>query len=176
MLKYLLFLNTRSFMDSYKRILKASLGLFAEFGFHGTSIRKIANEAKVSLGLTYNYFGSKEDLFKEVILQNYKYLTTGFAGLKQLKGKKRISKLETLVLANAIKNREVLTILNAAQYHNDVRQLLPIDLGNFYDQLKSEIEIAYDTGKEKATPKSVELTLATIVGLIDLRLRFTSFV
>jgi len=157
-------------MDSYKRILKASLKLFAEFGFHGTSIRKIASEANVSLGLTYNYFGSKEDLFKEVILQNFKNLTKGFAQLKSVNGKKRFAKLTDLVLANALKSKDVLTILNAAQYHKDVRELLPLSLNNFYDQLKNEIEISFNTGKEKATPQNQEIALATIIGLIDLKL------
>jgi len=43
-------------------------------------------------------------------------------------------------------------------------------VNNFYDQLKNEIEISFNTGKEKATPQNQEIALATIIGLIDLKL------
>jgi len=44
------------------RILEAALGLFASKGFGATTLRDIAAEAGVSLGLTYRYFRTKEDL------------------------------------------------------------------------------------------------------------------
>ncbi len=44
------------------RIVEAALGLFATKGFGATTLRDIAGEAGVSLGLTYRYFRTKEDL------------------------------------------------------------------------------------------------------------------
>lgn len=44
------------------KILQAALALFAEKGFHTTSVSQIAEAAGVSKGLTYNYFESKEKL------------------------------------------------------------------------------------------------------------------
>jgi AcrR family transcriptional regulator len=48
-------------------IIDAALHLFAEKGYHNTSINKIALNAKVSKGLMYNYFESKEDLLKQIL-------------------------------------------------------------------------------------------------------------
>lgn len=48
-------------------IVDAALYLFAENGYHNTSINKIAIKAKVSKGLMYNYFESKEDLLKHIL-------------------------------------------------------------------------------------------------------------
>ncbi len=48
--------------DGKDKILQAGLSLFAQNGFHATSISQIAAAAKVSKGLTYNYFDSKEAL------------------------------------------------------------------------------------------------------------------
>ena len=45
-----------------QRILTAALALFGEKGFAATTMRDIAARAEVSLGLTYRYFGRKEDL------------------------------------------------------------------------------------------------------------------
>lgn len=50
-----------------KKILDAALKLFAERGFHQTSVDQIAQAAKVSKGLTYNYFDSKEGLLLGII-------------------------------------------------------------------------------------------------------------
>jgi AcrR family transcriptional regulator len=45
-----------------EQILEASLTLFRESGFDRTSMRDIASHAGLSLGSTYYYFGSKEEL------------------------------------------------------------------------------------------------------------------
>ncbi len=49
------------------KILEAALDLFAEKGFHATSVDQIAKRAGVSKGLTYNYFKSKEELLIAII-------------------------------------------------------------------------------------------------------------
>ncbi len=49
-------------IEKRQQILNAALKLFADFGFHATSISSIAKEAGVSKGLMYNYFASKEAL------------------------------------------------------------------------------------------------------------------
>lgn len=52
-------------------ITQVALELFANDGYHSTSISKIAKQAGISKGLMYNYFESKEDLlasiFNEII-------------------------------------------------------------------------------------------------------------
>jgi AcrR family transcriptional regulator len=53
--------------DRREEILNASLHLFAEKGFHGTSMRDIAREADITEGLIYHYFASKRDLFRAII-------------------------------------------------------------------------------------------------------------
>ncbi|MGH2756378.1 MAG: TetR/AcrR family transcriptional regulator [Actinomycetota bacterium] len=53
--------------DRREDILLASLRLFAEKGFHGTSMRDIARAADITEGLIYHYFASKRDLFTAII-------------------------------------------------------------------------------------------------------------
>ena len=52
-------------------IIDAALKLFANNGFHNTSIIQIAKKAGVSKGLMYNYFKSKEALLEAVIMSSY---------------------------------------------------------------------------------------------------------
>lgn len=48
-------------------IMEVALRLFANEGYHATSVAKIAKEAGISKGLLYNYFKGKEELFKQLI-------------------------------------------------------------------------------------------------------------
>jgi AcrR family transcriptional regulator len=50
-----------------EELLAASLKLFAERGFHATSIRDIARAVGITEGLIYHYFRSKEALLKGVV-------------------------------------------------------------------------------------------------------------
>ncbi|HSH02573.1 MAG TPA: TetR/AcrR family transcriptional regulator, partial [Anaerolineae bacterium] len=50
-----------------QNIITAALTLFAQHGFAHTSIRRIAQQADISVGLTYHYFASKEALLQAVI-------------------------------------------------------------------------------------------------------------
>jgi AcrR family transcriptional regulator len=55
--------------QSMETIREAALELFAKNGFHNTSMNAIAKNAKVSKGLIYNYFESKEALLENIINQ-----------------------------------------------------------------------------------------------------------
>ena len=59
-------------------ILETALRLFADEGFHSTSISKIAKGAGISKGLMYNYFGSKEELLKDIVISGISNLTDTF--------------------------------------------------------------------------------------------------
>ncbi|GAP62758.1 hypothetical protein ARMA_1181 [Ardenticatena maritima] len=48
--------------DKRNAILQATLKLVSQYGFHGTSMAKIAAEAGVSAGIIYHYFASKDDV------------------------------------------------------------------------------------------------------------------
>ena len=53
--------------DSRDEILKAAMQLFANRGFHETSMSEVAREARVSKALIFWHFKTKEDLFVAVL-------------------------------------------------------------------------------------------------------------
>ena len=55
--------------DKRADILKATLKLVSEHGFHGTPMSKIAEEAGVGAGTIYRYFENKETLISELFLE-----------------------------------------------------------------------------------------------------------
>jgi AcrR family transcriptional regulator len=57
-------------------ILEAALDLFTEHGYHGTSMRQIAQEAGIALGGIYNHFSGKEEIFKTVFIELHPFWET----------------------------------------------------------------------------------------------------
>jgi len=55
--------------DKRKAILDSSLELIALQGFHGTSMKQIAVNAKVASGTIYVYFKKKEDLIHQLFVE-----------------------------------------------------------------------------------------------------------
>jgi AcrR family transcriptional regulator len=59
-------------------IMDKALQLFATNGYFPTSIQMIAREAGISKGLVYNYFDSKEDLIRKIMVMGFEKFTEGF--------------------------------------------------------------------------------------------------
>lgn len=53
--------------EKRRKIMDVALELFANDGYHTTSISQIAERANISKGLMYNYFESKEELLKSIV-------------------------------------------------------------------------------------------------------------
>ncbi len=49
--------------DKRDVILQKAIHIFSEYGFRGTDVQVIADQAGVGKGTVYRYFGNKEDLF-----------------------------------------------------------------------------------------------------------------
>jgi AcrR family transcriptional regulator len=61
-----------------KQIMQVALELIADQGFQKVSIAKIAKMAKISKGLMYNYFVSKEELILEIMNDGFTEFTKYF--------------------------------------------------------------------------------------------------
>ena len=61
---------------SRAQILEAALKLFSSFGYNGTSMRDIAQEAGVSTGNVYHQFPDKESLFRSLLDQYWAALAS----------------------------------------------------------------------------------------------------
>jgi AcrR family transcriptional regulator len=55
------------------RIIEVAYQLFLEQGYHGTSMRQIADRATLTMGGVYNHFASKEAIWEAVLLTKHPY-------------------------------------------------------------------------------------------------------
>lgn len=51
----------------------AAISLFLEQGYHATSMRQIADRARLALGGIYNHFSSKDEIFEAIIIDQHPY-------------------------------------------------------------------------------------------------------
>lgn len=52
-----------------QEMLETALGLFSEKGYHNVSMHEIADEAEFAIGTLYKFFKNKEDLYKDLVLE-----------------------------------------------------------------------------------------------------------
>lgn len=77
-----------------QELKQAAIKLFADQGYHHTSIQQIAKTATISKGAFYNHFDSKEQLFIELMKNHHEEL---------------YQKLDSLHLATSLPKKEVFT-------------------------------------------------------------------
>lgn len=72
-------MRERNSQKSKQDILSAAEILFAQKGIYGTRVDEIAREANINKRMIYEYFGSKEELYKAVLVEVY-----GRLGFKEI--------------------------------------------------------------------------------------------
>ena len=59
---------------THAALVEAGRKLFISRGYHGTSMREIADEADLALGGIYNHFSSKEEIFVAMLTEHHPFL------------------------------------------------------------------------------------------------------
>ncbi|WP_216209914.1 TetR/AcrR family transcriptional regulator [Amycolatopsis aidingensis] len=123
------------------RIRRAAVKLFAEKGFHGTGIRDLAQEARLSSASLYHYVGNKEDLLAGIMQDALRALLTAaqevVAGVTD--PVERLGRLVALHVITHAVQREETTVVD-----NEVRSLSPdtrqpvVKLRDAYERLWAE--------------------------------------
>lgn len=145
-----------------KKILKYSLALFSLHGYQGATIRMLAKKAGISLGLTYNYFRSKEELLRQLVDDGIK------VKLEQIKANYQAQLgLDSLIDAvfNSFQSDPVFwRLLQSIKMQPDVMKLVKREYQPYQEWLNSEVKKVLRIQKKSADP---ELVLASIDGVAD---------
>jgi len=156
--------------DKKDHILAAAQKLFALQGYDATSVRDICQEADVNVAMVNYYFGSKEGMFREMVVQKASFMR---GKLEELVADKTITPIEKMQIAiehqvNRMFLHKPFTLVVIREMSKDrgasLRNLLQeLFLPNM-KLLKSIINQGIRTGEFRKV--DVELTIATIIGAI----------
>ena len=111
--------QTRDPAHSRARILEAAHREFAEHGFDGARVDRIAAQAGINKRMLYHYFGNKDDLFCAVLEANYTHKRESEMALHLEADEPReaIRKLVALTWHYYLDNPAFLSLLNSANLH-----------------------------------------------------------
>jgi AcrR family transcriptional regulator len=157
-------------LEKREQILEAAEPLFAEHGYEGTSVRKLAKKAHINIAMISYYFGSKEKLFESLV--EYR-AGDAFEKLQALNSKENdpVIKIEMLVdiyvdrifdhhCFHKILQREI-ALQQRSRMHEAIAAIL---LRNI-----NEIRKLIAEGQQQGIFKKVdvECTIATLIGTIS---------
>lgn len=142
-------------IKSKKRILDSAKKIFAEKGLHGGRIDQIANLSDVNKQRIYAYFGSKMQLYREVLKSIYSRISENKA-LANLK-EKDIPNLTSLIIDAFFDFHErnpLFWRLLSWENLNGGKSLRPSDWENIQAGYIQKIRQLYKTGQKKGTFRS----------------------
>jgi AcrR family transcriptional regulator len=83
-------------------ILRASLRLFSEYGFYGTSVRQIAAEVGVNPATLYAHYPAKEQILADLVLVGHRELHDRLSAALAAAGDSAASRLAALAREHAL--------------------------------------------------------------------------
>ena len=93
--------------ETRRRLVHSAVDQFSRCGFEATSLRKVAQEAEVSLATIHYYFRSKAGLYEACMESLRGSLATGFAPLQEMFALLEESQaLDPALAAKALKTTE----------------------------------------------------------------------
>jgi AcrR family transcriptional regulator len=126
--------------SSRGKILSVALELFAKKGYHATSISQIAQKAKISKGLMYNYFASKEKLLDEIIEQGFNSLAElEFEARKGVDPERQLEEFVDAVLNNLYSNFTYWQLYLALLVHPEIQKKFEKKMQQFRDEFVKEL-------------------------------------
>ncbi len=149
-----------------KNILQTSLRLFAIKGYEGTSIRNIAEEANISVGLLYNYFEKgKKELLKTIFLE-------GFGVIKAMFKKERHRDLTLEVfLQNTFRlirrHPDFWRLFYSIRMSSVVQNLLEEEVEEMVVFVHYHFQVLLKTTKVEPTSTEAHILFATVDGLMN---------
>ncbi len=147
-------------------IMNSALELFAQQSYNTTSISQIAKKAGISKGLMYNYFTSKEDLLKRIIIGGMQR----FLDLLKVKDIENIQKRELIRFIetnlNLIKSdADYYKLYFSLTFKPSTYNLLEKEMKGMFEEIFS-IFIKYFTQKGEKNPfAKTRFLLATFDGV-----------
>lgn len=152
--------------ETKAKILNTALELFAKKGYSNTSISEIATAAKISKGLAYNYFESKQNLMEEVIQILFVEIGRMFVELEIIKDPfEKLHKIIDLTLDWILENADFWRLYASLLMQEETKGIVEKVAGNFMEELFNEMEKIFRKIKIKNPSAEARIFGAIIDGM-----------
>lgn len=150
-----------------RQILEAALTVFAEHGYHQTTVTDLVRAAGVARGTFYLYFDSKQAIFHELLDGLLAELRASIVGVDTSPGAAPIQAQLTATLHRILQalanNRALCRILfrEAIGLDDDVDRKMQA----FYERLRGYIQVALENGQRMGFVRDLDTRVAALAGL-----------
>ncbi len=104
--------------DRRQMLKNAAIKLACRCGYERTTIKEIAKECGVTVGVIYHYFASKEELFREALADHFPDYVILVPETAKLPIEEAMIRMATVLLDNLRKRGDVMTVINAESVRN----------------------------------------------------------
>ncbi len=147
-------------------IMQVALTLFAKQGYANSSIAQIAKEAKISKGLIYNYFESKDALIKEILMGGFDQLMVFFERNKDgVFGNAEFEYFVNETFALMKKNEDFWRIYLSLAFQPNIIKLIEKELMETLMPILSILDNYYAERKHPSPQVMTRLFLAVLDGV-----------
>lgn len=163
--------NMEDYNDKQLSIITVAERLFAEKGFHGTSVRDIAQEADVNIAMISYYFGSKDKLLEAVFRLRMNASRAFINELVQNDTMAPLEKIYSLIdrfINKMLNEQNFQCIMSREQLNKEqspIRDLIWQLKGEMLGLMRPIVTNAQDAGIF-ATDVDVEMLMTTLFGTI----------
>ena len=154
----------------YHQILEAAIKVFAQQGFHQSTVAQIAKEAGVADGTIYLYFKNKDDILVQFFNYKTKQVFASFR-MEVARAESSLDKLRYLIrrhLEEFQRNREMAVVYQVETHQNSRLAELQIrEMSKMYRDIISEI---VEQGQQEGSIRKdlyVGLVKRFIIGAVD---------
>ncbi|MDA3885251.1 MAG: TetR/AcrR family transcriptional regulator [Candidatus Delongbacteria bacterium] len=151
---------------SKEKIILSAMELFARNGFIPTTVDSIAKKAGLSKGSIYNYFKSKEEIFKAIISTMLEFSDIMISEIKKIK--EPLEKLENIIAQSAEfckRDPEFARMYTSCFFQPELYALVKEIITDFYIEWKEVITGIFRDLKHKEPEQEARIFLALLDGL-----------
>jgi TetR/AcrR family transcriptional regulator len=138
-----------------ERLMKSALRLFTQRGYSATTVRELVAEAGVTKPVLYYHFGSKEELYLELMRTHFNHFEEMFDTYREGKGDVRGRLMEFLDRAflHVLKNRDFIRLMHAV-YFGPPGEAPFFDFDPYHQRFHDRIAHFLDEGVESGEIRS----------------------
>lgn len=152
-----------------KKILNNAIKLFGENSYEGTSVKEIAITSKVSQGLLYNYFESKEHLLIEIFEFAKEEIQLTFKTNDNTNDKTNFLSLEKYfenIVEATSKNQNLWRIIHTVKFNKALTKILKTQIKDFNTFILNLLQDLIIKTNPNCTQEELKLYFAAIDGLV----------
>jgi AcrR family transcriptional regulator len=148
------------------KILNSALELFARKGYSNTSISDIAKSARISKGLAYNYFESKQNIVESVIEILFLEIGNMFVALENVKDPfDKIQKVIDSTFEMIKENEDFWRLYTSLLMQIETKEIVEKIAGNFMGEAFKELEKIFRKMKIKNPASEAKIFGAILDGI-----------